>query len=122
MSPLLHLPFLARIGKTSEGNWKSYKNFSRNQTIFSQTFFQPNRTWASPQSKPIPNRQFLEENENKLRNELDQDSMRRPENWGGYRLLANEVEFWQGRPSRLHDRILYTQEVEGIWKIQRLAP
>jgi len=78
--------------------------------------------WASPQSQTIPNRLFLEDNENRLREELDQNSMKRPENWGGYRLMAFEVEFWQGRPSRLHDRILYTQEEAGIWKIQRLAP
>jgi pyridoxamine 5'-phosphate oxidase len=78
--------------------------------------------WASPQSQTIPNRLFLEDNENRLREELDQNSMKRPENWGGYRLMALEVEFWQGRPSRLHDRILYTQEEAGIWKIQRLAP
>lgn len=90
--------------------------------FFSRPFSSQIGAWASPQSNPIPNRQFLEESENKLRNELTQDTMKRPENWGGYRLLAKEVEFWQGRPSRLHDRILYTQSSEGIWKIQRLAP
>jgi pyridoxamine 5'-phosphate oxidase len=90
--------------------------------FFSRPFSSQIGAWVSPQSKPIPNRQFLEENENKLRNELDQSSMKRPENWGGYRLNAMEVEFWQGRPSRLHDRILYTQEVSNSWKIQRLAP
>ncbi|WP_194976627.1 pyridoxamine 5'-phosphate oxidase [Aquiflexum lacus] len=77
---------------------------------------------ASPQSSPIPNRQFIEDQENKLREELDQNSIKRPENWGGYRLIPSEVEFWQGRPSRLHDRILYTKETTGNWKIQRLAP
>ncbi|WP_373523814.1 pyridoxamine 5'-phosphate oxidase [Aquiflexum sp.] len=77
---------------------------------------------ASPQSKPIPNRQFIEERESKLRDELNHTSIKRPENWGGYRLLASEVEFWQGRPSRLHDRILYTQETDASWKISRLAP
>lgn len=77
---------------------------------------------ASPQSNPIPNRQFIEDRERKLREEFDQQSINRPENWGGYRLIASEVEFWQGRPSRLHDRIQYTQQVDGNWDIQRLAP
>lgn len=90
--------------------------------FFSRPFSSQIGAWASPQSQPIPDRQFIEENEIKLRKEFDTNSMIRPENWGGYRLLASEVEFWQGRPSRLHDRILYTIETNDRWKIQRLAP
>lgn len=78
--------------------------------------------WASPQSKPIPDRSFLEENEARLRAELTKESIKRPETWGGYRLIPMEVEFWQGRPSRLHDRILYSKVDNEIWKIERLAP
>lgn len=78
--------------------------------------------WASPQSKPIPDRSFLEENETRLREELTKESIKRPETWGGYRLIPMEVEFWQGRPSRLHDRILYSKVDNEIWKIERLAP
>jgi len=78
--------------------------------------------WASPQSKLIPDRTFLEENEARLREELTKESIKRPETWGGYRLIPMEVEFWQGRPSRLHDRILYSKVDNGIWKIERLAP
>ena len=76
--------------------------------------------WASPQSAVIPNREFLEEAESRFKAEFG-DEPPRPEHWGGYRLHPTEVEFWQGRPSRLHDRIHY-QLVNGAWKITRLAP
>ena len=45
-----------------------------------------------------------------------------PPNWGGYRIVPNELEFWQGRASRLHDRFRYTREKDGAWKLERLAP
>ena len=76
--------------------------------------------WASPQSAAIPNRQFLEEAEARFKAEFG-DAPPRPEHWGGYRLRPTEIEFWQGRPSRLHDRIHY-QLQDGGWKIRRLAP
>ena len=76
--------------------------------------------WASPQSAVIPNREFLEEAESRFKAEFG-DEPPRPKHWGGYRLHPTEVEFWQGRPSRLHDRIHY-QLVNGVWKITRLAP
>ena len=76
--------------------------------------------WASPQSAVIPNREFLEEAESRFKAEFG-DEPPRPEHWGGYRLHPTEIEFWQGRPSRLHDRIQY-QLVNGAWKITRLAP
>jgi len=76
--------------------------------------------WASPQSSVIPNREFLEEAEKQFKAEFG-DSPPRPEHWGGYRLRPTEMEFWQGRPSRLHDRIHY--KLDGsTWQINRLAP
>ncbi len=76
--------------------------------------------WASPQSEAIPNREFLEEAEERFKSEFG-DTPPRPEHWGGYRLRPTEIEFWQGRPSRLHDRIHY--KLDGShWKISRLAP
>ena len=76
--------------------------------------------WASPQSEAIPSREFLEEAEKRFKAEFG-DAPPRPEYWGGYRLRPTEIEFWQGRPSRLHDRIHY--KLDGsTWQINRLAP
>jgi pyridoxamine 5'-phosphate oxidase len=76
---------------------------------------------TSPQSQVIPSRDWLEENENKLKKELTEENITRPKHWGGYQLIPTSIEFWQGRPSRLHDRILYTNN-NNIWTKQRLAP
>jgi len=76
--------------------------------------------WASPQSSAIPNREFLEEAENRFKTEFG-DTPPRPEHWGGYRLHPTEIEFWQGRPSRLHDRIHFKLE-DLEWRVSRLAP
>jgi pyridoxamine 5'-phosphate oxidase len=76
--------------------------------------------WASPQSSEIPNREFLEEAEKRFAADFG-DKPPRPEHWGGYRLHPTEIEFWQGRPSRLHDRIHYQLEGDQ-WRITRLAP
>jgi len=76
--------------------------------------------WASPQSREIPSREFLEQEELKFKQQFG-DNPTRPPHWGGYRLKPEKIEFWQGRPSRLHDRILFTRNSSG-WKISRLAP
>jgi pyridoxamine 5'-phosphate oxidase len=78
--------------------------------------------WASPQSLPIYNRSVIEENEKKYQAEFADENIPRPPHWGGYMVKPFEVEFWQGRPSRLHDRFLYTLQEDGNWKIERLAP
>lgn len=76
--------------------------------------------WASPQSQPIT-RQELESRTAELAAELGEDPPR-PEHWGGYRLVPDYAEFWQGRPSRLHDRLTYRRQENGAWTIVRLAP
>lgn len=79
--------------------------------------------WASPQSKIIPQRELLENNVRELEAEYNAaDKLPRPEHWGGYRLVPHTVEFWQGRTSRLHDRLLYTLKSKGEWEMVRLAP
>ena len=78
--------------------------------------------WASPQSQVIPSREALEERFGDLENRFADGAISRPPNWGGYRLVPDRVEFWQGRPSRLHDRLRYTRRQHGDWLIERLAP
>lgn len=73
---------------------------------------------ASPQSKVIESREWLENEAAKIKTA----SIKRPKNWGGYLVRPITIEFWQGRASRLHDRIQYTLEGNGTWKMERLAP
>ncbi len=77
--------------------------------------------WASNQSSVIPGREILDENVKKIVTQFGPD-VPRPPHWGGYRLEPSVMEFWQGRSSRLHDRILYTKTADGSWKIDRLSP
>jgi len=78
--------------------------------------------WASPQSQPIANRQELEKLAQLLEAKYPEPQLvPRPPHWGGFRLLPDSLEFWQGRASRLHDRIRYRKASQG-WLIERLAP
>ncbi|MBC7849545.1 MAG: pyridoxamine 5'-phosphate oxidase [Chitinophagaceae bacterium] len=77
--------------------------------------------WSSPQSEVISNREWLEENAKTITSKLGDSTIARPPHWGGYRVRPVTVEFWQGRPNRLHDRIMYSLEGEQ-WLIRRLAP
>lgn len=77
---------------------------------------------TSPQSEAIPNRKFLEDKLEALIEEYTIKNIQKPEYWGGYRVIPNRIEFWQGRSSRLHDRIVYTQNQDHSWKFERLAP
>ena len=78
--------------------------------------------WASPQSQPIKNREWLEQEFEKRKNEFANKEIVRPPHWGGYIVKPVIIEFWQGRFSRLHDRIQYSLEDASGWKIERLAP
>ena len=77
---------------------------------------------VSPQSQVIPNREFLENKLQELEKEWEGKELQRPKNWGGYMAKPYEIEFWQGRPNRLHDRIIYELQEDYDWKISRLAP
>lgn len=77
---------------------------------------------VSPQSQVIPNRAWLDDKEKELIEWYSDKPVPRPEHWGGYRIIPSAMEFWQGRPNRLHDRLLYSLQQNGAWQINRLAP
>ena len=77
---------------------------------------------ASPQSEVIESRESLERRFNELEALYRDRPVERPPHWGGYRLKPDRIEFWKGRPGRLHDRILYELKPDGSWSIHRLAP
>lgn len=78
--------------------------------------------WASPQSTVIAGRHIIEENVIKLKQEFEGKPVIRPPHWGGYIVMPHAIEFWQGRPSRLHDRFQYKIQDGGGWSLNRLAP
>ena len=77
--------------------------------------------WASNQSETVPNRAALEARWHELEKKFPND-IPLPPNWGGFILKPERIEFWQGRPSRLHDRFSYTRQADDSWKLERLAP
>ena len=77
---------------------------------------------VSDQSQVIPSREYLEEKLSSLEKEMEGKPLERPENWGGFLVRPYSIEFWQGRPNRLHDRIRYTLQEDYDWKIERLSP
>lgn len=78
--------------------------------------------WVSAQSQVIDSREVLEDRLQQLEQEYKNKEIPRPPHWGGFRVIPTAIEFWQGRPSRLHDRLLYQFSEDGTWKIQRLSP
>lgn len=77
---------------------------------------------VSNQSEVIPSRNYLDEKLKQLETELHNTEIVRPKYWGGYIVVPAEIEFWQGRPNRLHDRIRYQLQEDYTWKIDRLSP
>ncbi len=78
--------------------------------------------WVSSQSHKLSSRQILLQKFNEMKNKFGEGKIPLPSFWGGYRVRPEEVEFWQGRKSRLHDRFLYTKDNDTSWNIERLAP
>lgn len=79
--------------------------------------------WASPQSEVIRDRAELERRVQEIEQRFaDSDAIPRPPHWGGYCIEPDMFEFWQGRPSRLHDRLRYSLDTQGHWRLERLAP
>ena len=77
--------------------------------------------WASDQSQVLTSRETLEEKYREVERRFEGQSVQRPPFWGGFRLVPSRIEFWYGRPDRLHDRVLYVRE-SGGWRIERLHP
>lgn len=77
---------------------------------------------VSPQSRVVPSREWLEERVARSMAQSPSGPASRPNNWGGFRVAPQTVEFWQGRPNRLHDRLRYTLAADATWRIERLAP
>jgi pyridoxamine 5'-phosphate oxidase len=78
--------------------------------------------WAARQSEEIADRETLERQYAEVKERFSDRGVPCPPEWGGYMLEAERIEFWQGRPSRLHDRLVYTRQMDGIWTRVRLAP
>jgi pyridoxamine 5'-phosphate oxidase len=78
--------------------------------------------WASPQSEVIKNSEWLDQQVDHYKLRYSGDDIPRPPHWGGYLVRPVTIEFWQGRPNRLHDRLQYTLQQNGGWIIERLAP
>lgn len=105
---------LGTVGKINEKESDTY--------FFSRPISSQIGAWASPQSQEISDRTVIEDFQRRLEEKFKESPIQRPPHWGGFRLIPHRIEFWQGRPSRLHDRICYELEGESVWKKVRLAP
>lgn len=100
------------IKLSTEGSEAYFKSRPRDSQI---------GAWASKQSEVVPDRQYLEDRFKTMRVKFKDQEIPLPHFWGGYKVIPSRIEFWQGRPNRLHDRILYSID-ENEWKIERLSP
>ena len=103
-----------RVEKVSEVESDKY--------FYSRPFNSRLGAWASNQSEVIENREVLEKQLEDLQQEYYNKDVPRPSHWGGIRVIPTEIEFWQGRSSRLHDRLVYRRIEDDSWKIERLSP
>jgi pyridoxamine 5'-phosphate oxidase len=90
--------------------------------FYSRPFDSRLGAWASHQSQVIETREVLEQQMQELQIKYRDREVQRPPHWGGFRVIPREIEFWQGRSNRLHDRLRYTLLEDGSWKIERLSP
>jgi len=106
-----------------EGRIEKLSNEASDQYFQSRPKGSQIGAWASPQSEVIADRSIIEMNVKELDKKYKSvEALPRPSHWGGYLLIPNRIEFWQGRSSRLHDRLCYQVNDSGEWKVERLAP
>ena len=105
-----------------EGTCEKVSEAESDQYFYSRPEGSRIGAWASPQSQEISSRDVLDSNLAELEKRFRDTPVTRPPHWGGYRIKPQTMEFWQGRPSRLHDRIAYSQDSSGDWIFARLAP
>ena len=104
-------------GQVSKVSRENSNNYFRSRPIDSRL-----AALASRQSEVIPDRKILEERFEQLAAQYQDTVILLPSDWGGYRLSPNMIEFWSGRPSRLHDRLRYTRQSNDDWRIERISP
>jgi pyridoxamine 5'-phosphate oxidase len=118
---LFHWPALGRQvrveGPVERLPREESERYARNRSRDSQV-----SALASPQSRPVPSREWLEERVGELQREHEGRDLPVRDDWGGYRLIPDAWEFWQHRPNRLHDRFRYLPDAAGGWRIERLGP
>jgi len=105
-----------------EGEVEQVSNDESLDYFASRPFGSQLGAWASQQSTVIDSRSEIEDKMQELEQKYDNQTVPKPPYWGGYRLISTEIEFWQGRPNRLHDRLRYRKHADGSWFIERLAP
>lgn len=105
-----------------EGTVEKHSKEASDKYFYARPYYSKIGAWSSPQSKPLKNRTELDHLVTSYDEKYKTEDVPRPEFWGGYILKANYYEFWQGRESRLHDRICFQLQHDNSWKIQRIAP